>query len=185
MAIVDIIDPSTVRISPSSVGTHATAPWLGSTPGLDALGVRAVLQRREIHHVLVFDRGGLVGVLCSCELLLATPTDRLVELMARRVITIDAGESVWTAAKIMSQTGVGCLPVMDSKRVVGMIDRDRLFAAGIPLEATGPICAACGGHRHVPFRTLGRPRLCIDCFDRATFAQLDDDAPLIETGGSG
>jgi CBS domain-containing protein len=196
MALVDVIDPFVKRrswpgrapesaderdtgdLSPSSVGRYANAAWVAAAPGLEALGVRNLLDRRDTQHAMVFERGDLIGVLCACDLALASPRTRIFEVMSRRVITIESCATVWMAAKIMAQTGVGCLPVSEGGRIVGMIDRDRLLDAGVPLESSGPICGACGSHRHVPFRALNRPRLCVDCYDRAVL----DDVSWIETG---
>jgi hypothetical protein len=102
--------------------------------------------------------------------------------MSRRVISIEARAPSWVAVKIMAQTGVGCLPVTESGRVIAMIDRDRLAEAGVPLEATGALCAACGSHRHVPLRGVAALRLCVECLERASPAQLDDDASPFEIG---
>jgi hypothetical protein len=198
MALVDVLDPFLKRrvwpgrsalasderamldaTSPTAVSRYANAAWVAAAPGLEASGVRSLLEKREAQHVMVFERGDLVGVMCACDFYGARPNDPIYELMSRRVITIESCATLWMAAKIMSQTGVGCLPVTDAGRVIGMIDRDRLFEAGVSLEATGPICASCGTHRHVPLR--GRVRLCLDCFDHAIAAPVDDDAG-IDTG---
>lgn len=170
--------------SPIAVRRYANAVWVAASPGQEAHGVRALLVRRDADHALVFSKGDLVGVLCSCDLAFATPRSLIFELMSRRVITVEAKESVWAAARIMSQSGVGCLPVTEGGQVVGMIDREQLLEAGIPLESSGPICGACGTHRHVPFRTGGRSRICVDCYDRAVFAPVDAHND-VEIGGSG
>lgn len=170
--------------SPIAVRRYANAVWVAAAPGHQAYAVRGLLARREAHHAMVFSKGDLVGVLCSCDLGFATPRDLIFELMSRRVITVESTASVWTASRIMSQTGVGCLPVTEGGQVVGMIDREQLLEAGIPLESSGPICGSCGTHRHVPLRTGGRPRMCIDCFDRAVFAPIDAHGE-VEIGGSG
>jgi hypothetical protein len=198
MALVEVIDPfvkrrvwpgrwveheggkrSGMEPSPSSVARVADADWVAAAPGLECEGVLALLEKRETHHAMVFERGDLIGVLCSCDLIGARPLDPIYGVMSRRVITIEARASVWMAAKIMSQTGVGCLPVTEHGRVVGLVDRDRLLEAGIPLEATGPICSSCGSHRHVPLRRPSELRLCLDCSDRAAPANLED--PELDT----
>ncbi len=133
---------------------------------------------------MVLERGDLSGVLCACDLANASPTDPIYPLMSRRVITIDARATVWMAAKIMAETGVGCLPVTEGAHVIGLVDRERLLEAGIPLEASGAICSACGTHRHVPIRGFSQTRLCLECFDRAAPVHLSEHGG-VETGGSG
>lgn len=204
MALVDVIDPTLKRRpcswtgrtdvqpgsahlhahSPSTVGAYANARWIAATPGLLSGGVRALLEKRDAQYTMVLERGDLAGILCSCDLIGASPADPIFPLMSRRVITIDARATVWMAAKIMVETGVGCLPVTEDAHVIGLLDRERLLEAGIPLEASGAICSACGTHRHVPVRGMHQTRLCLECFERAAPVHLGDHGG-IETGTSG
>lgn len=56
------------------------------------------------------------------------------DVMSRSVVTIDADETVQTAAERMKEQGIGVLPVTEGERLLGMLsDRDiamRLAAPG-------------------------------------------------------
>lgn len=140
--------------------------WVTTAPGLEAITLKRVMERRNADHALVLEGSHLLGTICTCDLASACPMDLIYALMSRRVITIAAHANVHMAAKIMSQTGVGCLPVIENGDVLGVVDRASLAECGIPVESTGPICSACRSYRHVSIKSFpGGQRLCFECLD--------------------
>lgn len=61
-------------------------------------------------------------------------------IMTKPVITVDKGHSVYEAAKVMSEKGIGCVVVMDKAKPVGIAtERDilqRVVAKGLDARKT-------------------------------------------------
>ncbi len=88
------------------------------------------MREHGIRHLPVRDGEALVGVVTDRDLRLATSTlsasplsaDRRVdEVMSRHPETADPEDPVEDAARIMRQKKIGCLPVLDGDRLVGII----------------------------------------------------------------
>jgi acetoin utilization protein AcuB len=145
---------------------HRTLISVG--PGASALEARRACRSEHTAHVLVMEGDDLVGTLCTCDLWTAHPQDRISWLMSNHVITVDPVTSVEAIAKLMRHTGVGFLPVAEKGIVRGVVTRGDLARIGVPLELTGPVCAACGSHHHVrPSIGSAESRLCCECADRS------------------
>jgi acetoin utilization protein AcuB len=85
------------------------------------------MQQEGIRHLPVCDGEALVGVVTDRDLRLATstlaasplsPDRRVAEVMSRHPETADPAED---AARTMRQKKIGCLPVLDGGRLVGII----------------------------------------------------------------
>jgi len=65
---------------------------------------------------------------------------RVSDVMKRNFISITSGSTAWEAACVMRDHGVGCLPVTERRRLVGLVtDRDivvRCVAEGLEPERT-------------------------------------------------
>ncbi len=101
--------------------------------------VRTLLEAHHIHHVLVVERGRLMGILSDRDLLrhlspflgneynergqdLNTLSRRAHQTMTRRVITASPGTEVTEAALTMLKHRIGCLPVIeDEYRLRGIV----------------------------------------------------------------
>ncbi len=88
------------------------------------------MQQHGIRHLPVRDGETLVGVVTDRDLRLATsalaasplsPDRRVAEVMSRNPETADPGDPVEDAARTMRQKKIGCLPVLDGGRLVGII----------------------------------------------------------------
>jgi acetoin utilization protein AcuB len=88
------------------------------------------MQEHGIRHLPVVDGGRLVGVITDRDLRLATstlgptplpPGGRVSEMMSGNPLTADPSDPVEDAARTMRQRKIGCLPVMDDGRLVGII----------------------------------------------------------------
>lgn len=140
-----------------------------------------VAEEEGVHHLLVVDGDDLVGVVCEYDLLLAGPL-ALVEQCMNEPTCVDADATLPEVARIMRERAVGCLPVVTSGFLRGIVTRGDLRRAGLPVEeVAGPACASCGGEDHVRLdpRTQGA-MFCIECSERASQGAGDD-----ELGGSG
>ncbi|MCM3877476.1 MAG: CBS and ACT domain-containing protein [Thermoanaerobaculia bacterium] len=90
----------------------------------------AAMREKGIRHLPVLDEGRLVGVITDRDLRLATsalspspfPPGSLVSaVMSREPVTADAADAVEDAARIMRERKIGCLPILDDGRLIGII----------------------------------------------------------------
>ncbi|HEX9081099.1 MAG TPA: CBS and ACT domain-containing protein [Holophagaceae bacterium] len=90
----------------------------------------ALFQARGFRHLPVVDQGRLVGVLTDRDLRWATsslcPEPLGLEAPVRAAmshppLTIDPLDPVEDAARVMREHKIGCLPVMEGDRVVGIL----------------------------------------------------------------
>jgi acetoin utilization protein AcuB len=88
------------------------------------------MQENGIRHLPVSEGGALVGVVTDRDLRLATSTlapapialgRPVSDVMTRRPETADPGDPVEDAARTMRQRKIGCLPVVEDGRLVGII----------------------------------------------------------------
>jgi acetoin utilization protein AcuB len=98
-----------------------TTPLLTARVDEPADAALARMRLRRVHHLAVMDRATIVGVLSARDLGRGTPRGTVGELMTRPVVTADKDTTVRQAANLMRGRGIGCLPVLDGNRVVGIV----------------------------------------------------------------
>ncbi len=123
-----------------------------STSVSDAL---RLMREKKVHRLPVLDkRGRLVGIVSESDLLYASPSPAtslsvweihsllakltVEKVMTRKLITISDDSPVEEAAQVMVSNGIGGLPVMREKAMVGIVTETDLFKVFI---------AMLGGHR--------------------------------------
>jgi len=88
------------------------------------------MRERGIRHLPVLEEGRLAGVITDRDLRLATsalapspfaPGSRVADVMSPRLLTADPSDPVEDAARIMREHKIGCLPVMDGGRLIGIV----------------------------------------------------------------
>jgi acetoin utilization protein AcuB len=88
------------------------------------------MQEKGIRHLPVLEGGRLAGVVTDRDLRLATsalaptpfpPESRVSGVMCREPLTVDASDPVEDAARTMRDRKIGCLPVLDDGRLIGII----------------------------------------------------------------
>jgi CBS domain-containing protein len=131
-----------------------------------ALGVR---------HLFVVEHEKLVGVLCRCDLYPEpSPNEAVGERMASTVYAVEPSTTLAEAAAAMKSLAVGCLPVVERDRPVGLITRGDLRRAGVPEFALGAhCCVECGSVHGVRSDRHGGLEYCLDCID--LFSALGND----------
>lgn len=111
-----------------------------------------LMRNNHLHHLPVVDgrSGKLVGIVSEKDLLYASPSPattldmwemakllsrlKIEKVMTREVHTTRREELVENAARLMVDEDIGCLPVVDEKRVlVGIITESDLFRLFIDL----------------------------------------------------
>lgn len=125
-----------------------TAP-ITVTPSTTVVEAKALMARCHIRHLLVVEDGRLLGILTDRDirLNLASPATSLSvwelnyllarltvdQIMTKAVITVDPQTDARSAARLMLEHKIGGLPVVDGRRLVGIVtetDLVRAFAEG-------------------------------------------------------
>ena len=90
---------------------------------------RESLRNGEIDHLVVVDGKRVVGVIAGRDLLQARDEAAVSDVMTRNVVTIEPEATLRRAAGVMRGRGVGCLPVIDDGRLVGIVTTSDLLSA--------------------------------------------------------
>lgn len=96
-----------------------------------------LMSMSRIRHIPILDGTELVGVVSQRDLFYSAlvkelgvkqreqkdlmKTIRAREVMSQPVITISKGTSVKEAARLMAENKIGCLPVVEGTRLVGLV----------------------------------------------------------------
>jgi chloride channel protein, CIC family len=96
-----------------------------------------VMNKLELFHITgmpVVEKGFLVGIISLTDILRAVQTgsvqDVLVEdVMTKDVVTVLATDSAIGVAKIMVDRGINRLPVVENRKVVGIVTRGDMIKA--------------------------------------------------------
>jgi acetoin utilization protein AcuB len=129
MRIQDVMSSNVVRVVPETKVAAA----------------REALRVSEIRHLVVTDGKQVVGVVTGPDMQGAADDTPVSEVMSRHVVTIEPNATIRRAAGIMRGRGVGCLPVVDDGRLVGIVTASD-FLTGI---SKGEIHAAPPNERMV------------------------------------
>ena len=116
---------------------------------------RALMQEKSIHHIPVVESDRLVGLVTLTNVLAATDSflrdenrihaNEIVisDVMVTDVATVDVSASLRQAALFLERHKIGCLPVMDDHKLVGIITDTDFVAVAINLleqiEETEPL----------------------------------------------
>ena len=96
---------------------------VGADESIAAL--QKVMRKNRIRHVpVVGDDGAVLGVVSQLDVLERSffdEDDKVTDIMAWNVKTIDADEDVATAAKIMLDNKYSCLPVVEEGVLAGIL----------------------------------------------------------------
>jgi acetoin utilization protein AcuB len=90
----------------------------------------AEMRQKGIRHLPVLEEDRLVGVITDRDLRLATsalapspfpPDSRVSKVMTRTPLTADQMDPVEDAARTMRERKIGCLPVLEDGRLIGIL----------------------------------------------------------------
>jgi len=110
------------------------------TPVLEA---ERIMGFHKFERLPVVDKGKLVGLITKDNLLKASPSDAtsfsrgellyllskltVKDIMVKKVVTVSPNTTVEKAAAIAQKSKVGCLPIVDGKKVVGIVTTNDFF----------------------------------------------------------
>ena len=106
---------------------------------------RELMQENKIHHIPVVDDGALAGLVTLTNVLAATDSFlrdenrihaneiAISDVMVTDVATVDVNASLRQAALFLERHKIGCLPVMDDHKLVGIITDTDFVAVAINL----------------------------------------------------
>jgi len=120
------------------------------TPGMPVTEVQELMRQKKFRHLPILDeQGNLVGLVTLRSLLRALPSDmsgfsrfevsyvlakiKAKDVMTKDIITINEDVAIEEAARIMADKKIGCLPVCDGGRLVGIITDNDLFVVMVEL----------------------------------------------------
>ncbi|MCC6298618.1 MAG: CBS domain-containing protein [Anaerolineales bacterium] len=125
------------------IGDRMSRPVITVSPDEPINNVLAMFKRERIRRAPVVKDGKLVGIITQTDLLNASPSPvtslsvwelnyllskvTVSRIMTRKVRTVDVDTPIEEAARIMADTKIGGLPVMNGNRLVGMITETDLF----------------------------------------------------------
>ncbi|HZV95589.1 MAG TPA: CBS domain-containing protein [Candidatus Nitrosocosmicus sp.] len=120
-------------------------------PGMPVLEARELMSKHRFRHLLVVEDGRLAGVVTDRDIRLNLPSQAtslsLWELnyllarltvgtvMTKAVIMVDPAREAAEAARLMLDHQVGCLPVTDGDRLVGILTESDFLRAFIQQSA--------------------------------------------------
>jgi CBS domain-containing protein len=115
------------------------------------LTVEERMATKQLRHLPVLEQGDIVGMVTQRDLFKAAMSSamgygekaqkaylrsvRVKEIMTSPVVTVSPDTAVAAAAEMLITKGIGCLPVVDGTRLVGMITKTDLLRCLTALEA--------------------------------------------------
>jgi len=173
--------PSALERSPAvrepTVLESMTPLLVTVSPDTSVSEARRIAEDEGIHHLVVLEDEHLVGVVCEYDLSQSGRGERVGDCMRAPVICIEAEAALSEAVTTMRERAVGCLLVVRSELLLGILTRGDLRRAGVPVEDVAPPgCAACGTDDHVRLdpRT-GGTAFCLECLERAASPRSEGD----------
>ena len=91
------------------------------------LDARELLRSHRIHHLVVLDRGRVVGVVSFRSLVGKKDESRIFDAMSRDFSIATPQTTLKDAASMMIGRSSGCLPVLQEGRIAGIITTSDLL----------------------------------------------------------
>lgn len=120
------------------------------TPSHSVRTAWKLLREHQIRHLPVVEEEKLVGIITDRDVRLVFPSaltsgpserdphDALEklsvrEIMTKQVVTVDPETSVTDAARLLLERRIGCLPVVQGNRLVGIITKTDILTAFVEI----------------------------------------------------
>jgi acetoin utilization protein AcuB len=99
------------------------------TPGTTAADAVALFSRHRIRHLPVMEGDRVVGVVTDRDLRAADPATPVSALMSHPVVVVSPRTAVDKAARLLFDRRIGCLPVIENGKLVGILTQTDAVAA--------------------------------------------------------
>lgn len=125
------------------VRNHMTSNPITVGPDFSFPEAVGILRRNKIRRLPVLEKGKLIGIVVEKDLLSNQPSPattlsihemyallerlRVRQIMSRPVYTVEGDCPVEEAARIMVEHKIGCLPIMEGEKLVGIITETDIF----------------------------------------------------------
>ncbi len=120
------------------VGRRMTRNVVTASPGDSLARAAALMKEHRIHHLPVVSEGALAGIVTDTDIrnaavegTVAAGNRTVGEIMTRDPVTVGALDTVEDALLILHRRRFGALPVVEGKRLVGIISKTDVLAAFI------------------------------------------------------
>jgi CBS domain-containing protein len=120
-----------------------STPVESIAPRATVAEARNAMKRKGIHHLVVTVGRKVVGIVSARDLTRVSPEERIEGFMSAPVVTAPPRATVKQAANLLRGRPVGCLPVVEDDRLLGMVtvsDLLELLGKGVerPVERSTP-----------------------------------------------
>ncbi len=125
------------------VGKRMTREVIAVSPGEKVRDASRILQENRIHHLPVVEGGELVGIVSDTDIrkwilreekveeggIVSRRTGTVGEIMTCDVLTMNPWDTIEDALLILHQRRFGALPVVEGRKLVGIITKADILAA--------------------------------------------------------
>jgi len=120
--------------------------------------------RLGVHHLVVVNESREpLGVLCTCDLLGRDAELEVGECMSSPAETVDEQAPASELLTVVKEHHRGCVPVLSSGQVGGVVTRGDLRRAGALAEEECERCSRCSTFHHVRADAMTGEALCVTC----------------------
>lgn len=132
-----------------------SSPVCSVAPSTRLPVIKRLLLDRKIRHLPVVDAGELIGMISLGDVRNAFPSDTALlsthdmgdqldkitasDILRIGVVTIPAEAPLAEAVELLLRYQIGCLPVMEAGRMVGIVSASDILLALFPQEARSPV----------------------------------------------
>lgn len=108
------------------IGEIMNTAVIATKPNVSAERAWSEMRLRSVRHLVVMDGKHVAGILSERDLggrngSVIRKGKSVADLMTRNVVTVDSHTTIRQAANLMRGRTVGCLPVVEDGRVVGIV----------------------------------------------------------------
>jgi acetoin utilization protein AcuB len=116
-----------------------TSPVEVIGPEAAAKDARSLMRQQRIHHLVVMSGRQIIGVVSERDTARAAVNETVADVMTEGVVTAAPDTTIKRAANLMRGRAIGCLPVWDGRRAIGMVTTaDLLTLLGRGAERPNP-----------------------------------------------